>query len=139
MRVNIYLDDIRDPRQSYDYTKNPIYNNLDWKVVRNYDEFVSAVVAIQLNGDSLGTVSFDHDLCVEHMEIPFEIWDSYTADQLGLEMTGLDCAKFLTEHLETHDLPYPGLVCHSQNPVGKKNIEAFLMNWMDHREGLDAE
>lgn len=133
--VNIFLDDIREPAQAYNYTKNPAYLKKEWKVVRNYDEFVRALVNIQLDGNALGSVSLDHDLCVEHMEVPCEVFAEYTADQLGMELTGLDCAKYLTEHLDTYKLPIPGMTCHSQNPVGKERINQHLMDWMDGHGG----
>jgi sulfur relay (sulfurtransferase) DsrF/TusC family protein len=58
MSYNLFLDDFREPVDSFYYLGNPTYNILDWKIVRNYDEFVKM---IQENGIP-ETISFDHDL-----------------------------------------------------------------------------
>ncbi|UOE36979.1 cyclic-phosphate processing receiver domain-containing protein [Chryseobacterium oryzae] len=54
-------------------------------------------------------ISFDHDL--------------------GEEKTGYDCAKFLVEFCLDHQLCLPEYVVHSQNPVGKENIEKLFENF----------
>lgn len=128
---SVYLDDIRMPADSYNYTKNPIHNKENWTIVRNYDQFVSKLEQVAAEGATLGSVSLDHDLCSDHMEVPFEVWNDYTADQLGLEMTGLDCAKYLTDFIDRNNMPTPGIICHSMNPVGKKRIEEHISDWMD--------
>ena len=46
MQYNLYLDDSRMPLDSFNYTNNKIYNIVNWKVVRSYDEFVDAVSAL---------------------------------------------------------------------------------------------
>lgn len=72
MKYNLYLDDFRDPRDSGYYLNNPIYETLEWVVVRNYDEFVKCV---EENGVP-EVISFDHDLGGD-----MEIWD----DVVGYE------------------------------------------------------
>ena len=54
-------------------------------------------------------ISFDHDL--------------------GWEKTGYDCAKWLVEFCLDKNLILPEFQVHSQNPVGKENIEALLNNF----------
>jgi len=137
MRVNIFLDDIRDPAQAYNYTKKRMYLDRTWIVVRDYKEFVAALEKIKLDGDEIAHVSFDHDLAIEHMEVPCEVFNDYTAEQLGMEMTGLDCAKYFTEFIDKHKMPFPGLSVHSQNPVGKERIEQHLMDWLDDNGGAE--
>lgn len=61
----LYLDDYRYPKLSFDYTNNSIYNDKDWDIVTNYDEFVNY---IQKNGLP-NLISFDHDLAGEHYTI----------------------------------------------------------------------
>lgn len=54
-------------------------------------------------------ISFDHDL--------------------GEGRSGFDCAKFLVEYCLDHNIPWIHFQVHSQNPVGKQNIESLLHNF----------
>ncbi|TZF81763.1 hypothetical protein FW774_17045 [Pedobacter sp. BS3] len=54
-------------------------------------------------------ISFDHDL--------------------GEEKSGYDCAKWLVEYCLNTNLPLPKFEVHSQNPVGRENIEKLLYNF----------
>lgn len=47
---------------------------------------------------------------------------------LGLGKTGYDGAKFLVEYCLDNNLELPDYKVHSQNPVGKENIEKLLEN-----------
>jgi len=73
--------------------------------VYDYEEFTEF---ISQNGLP-DFISFDHDL--------------------GLEKTGYDCAKWLVEFCLDKNLILPEFQVHSQNPVGKENIEALLNNF----------
>lgn len=85
----------------------------DLTTVRDYFDFRVAVKQLLSLKNIL--FSFDHDLqCFED----------------GKEYTGLDCAKFLVEHiidnlhyLDPNDLNY---IVHSKNPCGKLNIESYI-------------
>ncbi|TGN24345.1 cyclic-phosphate processing receiver domain-containing protein [Empedobacter tilapiae] len=70
-----------------------------------YKEFVKYI----LNNGIPDFISFDHDL--------------------GIEETGYDCAKFLVEYCLDYHLTIPNFTVHSQNPVGKENIEKLLYNF----------
>ena len=73
--------------------------------VYNYEEFVQFI-----NENSVPDfISFDHDL--------------------GEGKTGFDCAKFLVEYCLDHGISKINFVVHSQNPVGKENIEKLLENF----------
>lgn len=73
--------------------------------VYSYEEFVD-----YLEREGLPDfISFDHDL--------------------GEDLSGYDCAKYLVEYCLTHKLPLPNYQVHSQNPVGKENIERLLENF----------
>lgn len=72
--------------------------------VYDYEEFIAF---ISKNGMP-EFISFDHDL--------------------GLGKTGLDCAKWLVEFCLDNQVPLPEFTVHSQNPVGKENIEMLLNN-----------
>jgi len=73
--------------------------------VYNFEEFVAF---ISQNGMP-DFISFDHDL--------------------GLEKTGFDCAKWLVEYCLDNQVSLPDFAVHSQNPVGKENIEKLLENF----------
>ena len=65
---NLYLDDIREPKTSFKKTGDNRYNDLKWRVVRCYSEFVETIA---LNGIP-NIVSFDHDLGEEHINYYFD-------------------------------------------------------------------
>ena len=73
--------------------------------VYSYEEFV---VYLEIKGLP-EFISFDHDL--------------------GEDLSGYDCAKYLVEYCLEHQLPLPDYQVHSQNPVGKENIERLLENF----------
>jgi len=73
--------------------------------VYDYDEFVNF---INKNGVP-EFISFDHDL--------------------GEGKTGFDCAKFLVDYCLDNRITKINFHVHSQNPVGKENIEKLLENF----------
>jgi len=70
--------------------------------VRSFEEFVSYITENGLPD----YISFDHDL--------------------GEGKSGYDCAKWLVEYCLDHELDMPEFNVHSQNPVGRENIEGLL-------------
>mgnify|MGYP000937641675 CR=1 FL=1 len=83
--------------------------------VYSYEEFVAYLQHYGLPD----FISFDHDLGEE-----FSV----------SEMAGYDCAKYLVEYCIAHQLPLPDYKVHSQNPVGKANIEQLLANFKKNIE-----
>lgn len=81
-----------------------------WSIVRSYDEFVSWVTS---NG-APDVVSFDHDLGED-------------------VMTGYDCVKWLVEYCIENNVTFPQWNVHSANPVGKENIERYIVNFLKHK------
>lgn len=73
----------------------------NFKRVYDYDEFVNFI--------NTEFISFDHDL--------------------GEGKTGFDCAKFLVEFCLDNGVLEINFQVHSQNPVGKENIEKLLANF----------
>lgn len=93
-----------------------------WDVVRNYSEFVDY---IQKNGVP-DFISFDHDLGLEHYEALEKDPRLHLLNEGFKEKTGLDCAKYLVRNrLKVH-----GFSVHSQNPIGKTNIQSLLNCWV---------
>ena len=108
--MKLYLDDIRHPHQTYP-------NDSDWFVVRNYNEFVSA---IEKHFSDLEIISFDNDLA--------------NFDSDGNEVTGYDCVKWLCDYIQDNGLDISNLTLnfHTANPVGKENMETYWKNFRNY-------
>ena len=135
---NLFLDDIRMPHEAYEYTKQKMFLDKQWVIVRNYDEFVDHITE---HGMPV-LISFDHDLADEHYT-PEEYWHDYELSkkyqdaQNYVEHTGLSCAKWLIEFcLDTCDR-LPEYYSHSQNTVGKDNILRILDNYARSQYAVD--
>lgn len=132
MKYNLFLDDFRQPSDAFYYTFNPIYNNLHWLVVINYDQFTET---IERYYDRLGVlpsiISFDHDLADIHYEhqknIPYEEME---------EKTGYHCAKWLVDFCMDNNEKLPDYYVHSMNNVGKVNITTYLNNFIKFQKNV---
>lgn len=122
----LWLDDIRDPFKSpwSDNVEALLLDDLTEKVrdfkliwVKDYNEFVLAV-----ENSFPAIISFDHDLSFDQM-----------IGKPSNEKTGYDCAKWLINYCMDNDLKLPEFSVHSQNPVGKKNIESLLNNFKNRK------
>lgn len=93
----------------------PPDHNSDWIIVRTYEAGVEAVKKY----GSPSFVSFDHDL--------------------GDGKTGYDFAKFLVDSDIDNSYIMPedfNFYVHSQNPIGKKNIEELLNSYLRFKRNL---
>lgn len=132
LKTALYLDDQRTP-------VNQLPGYKPWVVVRNYNEFVNYIQEYGVPD----FISWDHDLCKEHMEDYFEQvvrmgWQA-PSYHLYKEKTGLDCAKFLVEYAQDNKLEtFPKGSVHSHNPVGALNIQSYLNGFKKHI-GLDQD
>lgn len=99
--MKIFLDDEREP---VDY--------LDWVIVRDYSDFVTTVLYAT---EDIDYISFDHDLGED-------------------SLSGFECVKWLVnldmERRGNILLPTFSWYVHSQNPVGAKNINLYLDNYL---------
>ncbi len=131
--MKLFLDDMRQPKDACYLVSNPgLYWTDDWSVVKNYPEFCRWI-----KSHGVPTiVSFDHDLAESHYDIDFEEWNNFTADQLGVEETGLDCAKWLVEYCENNGFDLPEYYVHSANPVGRLVIKKYLDNALKHLKSI---
>jgi hypothetical protein len=67
---NLFLDDMRQPYQAFGYTNNPIYKDLYWQVVINYEQFIEKIEHyFELYGILPKIISFDHDLGLNDCEM----------------------------------------------------------------------
>lgn len=130
--MNLFLDDIRLPKDAFllkelkylrDYSG--ISDN-DWKIVRNYDEFVKA---IEDNGIPVA-ISFDCDLSLEHQK--HYIRDSINTGvyewQNFKTKCGIHCAKYLKSLLNEDSCVK--VYVHSANEIGGEEIRKILKEYL---------
>jgi len=137
--IRIYLDDVRTPISS---VNEWIDEDLDWIVVRSYDEFVAKVKEVGL--ENILMISLDHDLGDTAMKEYFEnVSPNYTLDYSNIhEKTGYDCAKWLVDHYydnyvtqesrsekKQSGIIFPSVYTHSANPIGSANIMGYINNF----------
>jgi hypothetical protein len=119
----LFLDDIRIPKDCANGLVpshlNKLYWDNDWNIVRSYNSFVAWIVKNGLPD----FISFDHDLADIHYTMDFS-----DKNDGGKEKTGYECAKWLVDYCMDQNLEIPSFIVHSQNPVGKANIQSYLLN-----------
>jgi hypothetical protein len=125
MKFNIFIDDFRNPKDAFLYTRNPLYNILKWDIVKNYDEFINFIINNGLS--NIEFISFDHDISDEH-------YDDTISQENYTEKTGYDCAKWLVNYCMDNNFKLPNYFVHSMNPAGKQNILSILNNYKKHCE-----
>jgi hypothetical protein len=126
----LFLDDIRQPKDAINLVPshlNKMYWEQDWYVVKDYKEFVKWISFYGVPD----LISFDHDLADIHYEVDYNDWE-LSSDQLGVEETGLDCAKWLVDYCFDNGHKLPEYIVHSANPAGRKNIQSYLDNANKH-------
>ena len=127
----LFLDDIRHPHDCMSYMPHRIgttavmYTQLEWAIVKNYDEFTKWVA---LNGLP-EIVSFDHDLADEHYD-PAMCGDASDYPNEFEEKTGLDCAKWMVDYCIDNKLTFPKFEVHSMNPVGSDRIKNYIKDYL---------
>lgn len=122
MTWNLFIDDERTPD---DVAWAPpeiqeMYRNEEWVIARNVDEVHTEIIQ---HGCLPSFISFDHDLGNEHFS-GYKIAQALVADALDFPD-------------EPH-MQFPenfDFYVHSQNPIGKANIEGLLNNYLEHRNG----
>ena len=101
MSTLLWLDDERDPADERWHSYFPIDTpSVVW--VKSYSEFVAWITENSLPD----AICFDHDL--------------------GLDSSGMDAAKWLTNYCLEHGVGLPAWNIQSANPIGKQNIAALL-------------
>lgn len=113
MSWNLFIDDERWPS---DATWASWYGSIDdWTVARTWGEVRTLI-------DTLGVpsfISFDHDL----------------GNEL-IYLNGYEIAQQIVEMDMNGEWEIPAdfkFEVHSQNPIGKKNIEGLLRNYLNHK------
>lgn len=119
----IFLDDIRNPNDVKVYLpeKEQIkYLCREWVIVRSFSEFKTYIE----NNEIPDFISLDHDLgCNEYGE-------EYPS--------GYHACKWLAHYLRKKEsFGLPIVLCHSQNPIGKENIEYYWNNFLKSKNMND--
>lgn len=108
---NLFIDDERFPPD----------DGRSWQVARNKEQVLQL---LRIFGEMPTFISFDHDLGDE-------------------EPTGYDIAKYLVDlDLDGHlyfDVTNFNFYVHSQNPVGKQNIEKYLGGYLKMIREIDVD
>jgi hypothetical protein len=122
--IKLFLDDFRIPKDAarglVPSHLNKMFWENDWHIVRSYHQFAKWIVENGLPD----FIAFDHDLADVHYSMDF----TKDKNNQGTEKTGYDCAKWLGDYCIQNGLKLPDFVVHSQNPVGKLNIQGYLAN-----------
>jgi len=137
-KYNIFLDDFRDPQDCTYTGKIGFYNNTEWFIARNYDDFCKMIRDSWESDNSLpGMISFDHDLADEHYD-PYKYVGSYEEIAKSFtEKTGYDCAKWLIDFCMDNNIVLPDFLVHSMNPAGGENIFKLLSNFKKFQQNED--
>ena len=123
--MNLFLDSIKLPVDAYDTMilrvgdKASRYQNLEWDIVRTYNQFVKWI-----NDNGMPElVSFGHDLTEEHYEIVCACGSSEDFPEEFEDETGHDCVLYLIEYAKDHPAEkFPEVMVHSMNPYGSERI-----------------
>jgi len=111
---NLILDDCRNEKMCFNATGDRMYLDLEWIIVKNYDEFVDYITKNSLPE----IISFDYDIS-----------DFIEVDGEKVERTGKSCAEWLVNYCLDNNLKLPEYYVHSSNPGGAENIIKYLDNF----------
>lgn len=118
MSYNLFLDDIRRPEDAFNYMSLPVFNLVEWIIVRNYYAFITLI-------EKKGVpeiIAFDHDLADEHYK-----QQDFDYDKEDYEKTGYHCAKWLIDYCIDNNKELPKeIIIHSMNPYGSRNIKSLF-------------
>lgn len=104
LSYSMFLDDLREPTQKYDFTIRTFYDAIE----------------VMKDKGMPSHISFDHDLGL----------GSSGED----EKNGYDVAKWMIEQVLDEIMEFPHdftYNIHSANPVGAKNIDMLFKNYFD--------
>ena len=142
-KMNLFLDDMRLPKEATLWGDNPVVSLLEksgipngnWDIVRSYDEFVDYIK----NNGIPDVVSFDNDL----WDVQNEVMTNPTSEKLIKQFqmigwqefdikTGAHCAEYLVKACKAHNKPIPTYYIHSANSAARPIIKEILENARDN-------
>lgn len=119
-QIGIFLDDERDPE---DVTWLGYPEDVKWLTVRDEDSFKDVTSFLLMSNFLVNTdfiISFDHDI--------------QRFDKDGVETTGYTLLKWLVYLISDWKTSTPTCYFHTQNIIGKKNMESYWNNYLDFKE-----
>lgn len=143
--MKLFIDDERQPK---DVTWVQYPEDCEFEVIRDAETFVDFMQKVKA-GNLPKVVSFDHDLQLEYgseAEVPECIVDfaDYHEVSNRWEVTGKTMLEFMIDRLldlfdaaeiDADDIEAIQVYFHTQNPVGRKNMEALwngFITWLNN-------
>lgn len=128
--LKLFLDDIRMPEDSWIYSERVKMleksktQSCEWTIVRNYEDFCEFINKFGIPS----MVSFDHDLCEEHMKYYFDfVSKNGYIDYSNLSTkTGKHCAEYFLDKWKKAGKPSVQVFVHSANRWGQVEIKNVL-------------
>ena len=130
MSYNLFLDDFRHPYDAFNITKDPVFTQLKWEIVRSHNQFVKFIEKKFKEGVFPDLIAFDHDLDDAHYD---HLTSDFPYDEMK-EKTGFHSAKWLVDFCIDNNLKLPKYIVHSMNPGGRENIKGLLSNFKKHQD-----
>lgn len=121
MAWNLFIDDERSPRSIF-WADSKIfsrYHEEEWVICRNHFEVFDRVFKLGMPS----YISFDHDLGEGN-------WTGY---DIVKELVNIDMKTIDPVYKFSDDFTF---YVHSQNPIGKTNIESYLNQYLSVRYKL---
>lgn len=117
----VLLDDFRDPEEVYQQTRQEVYLEDSWLVVRSYEDFTSNISGYYHRGAFPRLVSFDSNIATLHPH-------REKADDIEtfIEKTAVDCARWLAEFITKNRLDIPEVLVHSLSEEATASILAVF-------------
>lgn len=132
LKTLLFLDDIISPfdKETNWLVFSPIEQPFDVVWVKNFQDFIDW---ININGLP-DAICFDHDLGMQVAIEARNIGMSKRKSRIlkSEEKTGYDAAKWLVEYCIDNNKELPLYNIQSANPVGKKNIDDLLKNYIKY-------
>ncbi len=116
--MKLFLDDERKPKDAVLYKKQAVYWEIDWKIVRSYQEFVDYM----LNNEMPELISFDHDLTYEHYKFASATYIPYGE---MTTKTGYHCLLWLLLYCGINR-KLPEIMIHTMNIQGYNNMQNLI-------------
>ena len=114
----LFLDDVRRPEDAFNYMHLPVFNLVEWIIVRNYYAFITLIEKKGMPD----VIAFDHDLADIHYKE-----QNFDYDREDYEKTGYHCAKWLIDYCMDNNEELPKeIIVHSMNPYGSRNIKSLF-------------
>ena len=129
MAYNLFLDDLRDVEHASIFNEGSLEKvsgipREEWIVVRNFEQFKYMV-----DRELPDVVSFDHDLCREHILYYFQHaqQNGYIEYENLINKTGKHCAEYLVaKWIENGKSKQIKTFVHSANEIGSEEIRKVL-------------